>query len=538
MRNKWVQLGITAMAVSMLAGCISNETPPTSGGSTQEGGGGEAQAITYTFGRNIDSNADHFVKLQSQFNETLEDNRWTRLFHDELNVNITYSMISDSTAYNQKLKLAMASGGLPDVFQVQNKSDMRQLMEAGALEDLRPVYDEYASPLLKQMIEMESERVFEPASYKGGLYAIPMKMPSTNFFNHLWIREDWLTNLGLERPQSIEDVYAIAKAFTFDDPDQNGQNDTLGMQLDNGFLSNAKGFFWAFGAYPDGWVSKDGRAVSGVVQPEMKKPLQMLQQMFKEGLLDKEFGSKDNGKSMESVAAGKTGMFYGPHWSAFTAEKAIQNNPDARWIVVPLPGEGGKTVVPNLQIANDGFIAVKKGTPQPENIIRMFNLYVEKLFGENAEFDKYYSDSGVDYIWQIGPVYTLDSMLDLRAHQEIKQAMADGTTDQLKGVSAGFYANMEAGSWPMSMMFGPKDTPFAYVDQAYPDGVVWDAYMGAPTPTAVARGSSMDELILTTLTDIVLGRADADSGFDKMVQEWNTLGGEQMTKEVNDVLAE
>lgn len=169
-------------------------------------------------------------------------------------------------------------------------------------------------------------------------------------------------------------------------------------------------------------------------------------------------------------------------------------------------------------------------------MIKMFNLYVEALFGENADFNKYYGENGVDNIWQMSPIYTLDPMLDLKAYQEIKAALENGTTDQLGGTAAGFYANMKAGAWTFSMMFGPTDTPFAYVDQSYPDQIEWNAYLGAPTETQIARGSAMDELIVTSLTAIIMGKYDVDEGFDKMAAEWNRLGGEQVTAEVNALL--
>jgi len=336
----------------------------------------------------------------------------------------------------------------------------------------------------------------------------------------------------------MDDVYRIAKAFTQEDPDGNKLDDTLGLQIDKDFRYNMQGFFWGYGAYPHNgnWIEKDGKVVRGTVQEEMKKPLAQLQKMFNEGLLDMEFGSKDNAKSMESVVSGKTGMFYGPHWAAFTAEKSLANDPDVKWIVVPLPSETGSPVTIPLTISSDGYMVVKKGTPNPENLIKMFNVYVEVLFGEEADFSRYNSGDGVDNIWQMGPIYTLDPMQDVRGHQDIKQALKDGTTDQLTGVAAGFYKNMSEGMWSFNMMFGPEDTPFEFVDQSYPDQIMWNAYMGAPTPTEVTRGSSLDELVLTTLTSIIQGKTEVNKGFDDMVTEWRNLGGTQVEEEVNAVL--
>ncbi|MDI4648568.1 extracellular solute-binding protein [Cohnella hashimotonis] len=545
MRKKWALGSMAVMMAFGVAACSKSSDNSENKQSSSAASSGPAQTassdssgsspITYTFGRNIDPNSEPIKLLESQTGETLADNRWTRLFKEKLNVSVDYKMVTASPTYDQQFKLAMASNDLPDMFNVTSEADMKQLMDAGALEDLTDAYKQYGSELLKSIIEAETARVFEPVTKDGRIYAIPLKMPSTNGYNHLWIREDWLTKLGLERPKTMDDVYKIAKAFKEGDPDGNGKPDTFGLQIDNAFRNNMKGFFWGYGAdpSPDMWVERDGKAVRGFVQPEMKEPLAMLQTMYKEGIIDKEFGTKDNAKSMESVVSGKTGMFYGPHWSAFTIDKTIQNDPNAKWIVVPLPSKDGSPTKVSLTIGKDSYVAVKKGTKNPENLVKMFNVYVEALFGKDAEFSKYYGENGVENIWQMSPIYTLDPMIDLKAHQDIKAAIANGTTDSLGGTAAGFYANIKSGMWTFEMMFGPKDTPFAYVDQSYPDQIVWNAYLGAPTPTQITRGSSMDELIVTTLTAIIMGKTDADQGFDKMVAEWNKLGGDKVTQEVN-----
>ncbi|TLS50924.1 extracellular solute-binding protein [Paenibacillus antri] len=536
MANKLGLSLLAAATVFTMVGCTQGGGDSGTGTESSDSSG--TQSITYTFGRNFSATNENVAKLEAATGETLEDNRWTRLFKEQLGVTVKYQMLSDSTAYDQKFKLAMASADLPDIFQVTQAADMKQLMEAGAIEELGPLFETHGSDLLKSIVLSETDRVFEPATYDGKIYGIPMKMPSTNGYNHLWIREDWLTKLGLERPKTIDDVYKIAVAFAKNDPDGNGQADTFGLQIDNNFRYNMQGLFWAFGAYPLNWIEKDGKAVRGVVQPEMKDALNLLQKMYNEGLLDKEFGTKDNAKSMESVVSGKTGMFYGPHWMAYTAKKTVDNDPNAKWITVPLPTATGAPAAIPLKIAADGWMAVKKGTKSPENLIKMMNIHVEHLFGEKGDFTKYFTDSehGISDIWLMTPAYLLDPMIDLQAHLDIKKAIADGTTDQLTGSGKGFWELMQAGDWAIGMMFGPEDTPFDYVGQTYPDQVVWDAYLGAPTPTEIERGSSMDELVVTTLTSIIQNKTPVGEGFDNMVKEWNALGGEQVTKEVNEAL--
>ena len=71
----------------------------------------------------------------------------------------------------------------------------------------------------------------------------------------MFIRQDWLDNLGLKMPTTIEELKEVARAFTEDDPDGNGQNDTYGLAVDGvevltKSIGTLEGFFECFGLYP------------------------------------------------------------------------------------------------------------------------------------------------------------------------------------------------------------------------------------------------------------------------------------------------
>ena len=64
--------------------------------------------------------------------------------------------------------------------------------------------------------------------------------------NHaIVIRKDWLDNLGLEVPTTPEELLAVAEAFTYDDPDGNGVDDTYAINITSDaqrWLSHMWGF--------------------------------------------------------------------------------------------------------------------------------------------------------------------------------------------------------------------------------------------------------------------------------------------------------
>ena len=493
------------------------------------------EEITMEFGRDIDPNGSDAVAFAEK-GEPYTDNRWTRLFKEKLNVNIEYKLAVPGDQYNQQIKLALTSGDLPDYFKINVLSDYKQMIDAGVLADMTDTYEKYASPLLRQIIEKEGTNVYLPVTSDGKMYGIPRKMPSTNGYNHLWIRQDWLDNLNLKRPETMEDVLAIARAFTGEDPDGNGKKDTLGMRFDNDYIDTKKGIFWGFGAYPDFWLEKEGKAVYGSVQPEMKKAYGFLKTMYDENLIDREFATKDSTKSQEDIVGGKVGMTYGPHWEAGSFKQCKEMDPDAEWVAVTLPTEDDSPVKIPLTNAVEGVYVVSKDAKHPEALIKLLNAYVEAIFGESGDYGKYFSVEGVGAIWDLAPVGLLDPELDLQGHRDWKKAAEENNYDNLDGSGKAFYNFAKSGLTQYEYMFGPKDTPFAFVDATYPDQVIWNAYFGAPTLTQVTRGSSMDEFLDMTGVALITGQTDLDSGFDEMVEKWHSMGGDQVVKEINDVI--
>jgi putative aldouronate transport system substrate-binding protein len=536
-------LVLTVIGVlSIFAGCGSDKGTPQS---PRGGGGGGINPetglfkydppIEVSFGKNLDVNTDSLVRMERD-GEPYNNNRWIKYFREDVGVESKYYLTATGGDYNQKLLMAMSANDLPDIFGVYDLSQLKQLVEADAVADLTDAYRQYANDTLKEVIELEGKEIFNPVTFNGRMYAMPIKMPSTNGYNHCWVRQDWLDELGLERPKTMDDVKAIAKSFKQNYPGN------IGLMLNRDYLSESKGIFWAFGgqaSHRNYWsVSPDGSVVFSEVQDNMKGGLAWIRDMYAEGLINQEFATQDIAKAFEYVADNKCGIFFAPHWYGFRLYAAQTSlDPKANFVAVGLPtGTGQPTAVyaPNVF---DGTVAVRSGFPHPEAIVHLYNAYEEKLFGKNNDFDNFFSCETNDGVWSAGPLHALHPMVDLTPHRDIKAAVANGTTDQLTGAGKSFWKYITSGQRSYDYMFGPKDSCFTFVDATYPSIIVWNSYIGAPTETWAARWSSLREIIDTTYLKIIQGQINLNTGFDNMVKEWNALGGEQVTKEVNAIVS-
>lgn len=504
--------------------------------------------IEVTTARNLSDVVENNV-LGVLEGETFDDNRWTRVYEEQLGIKIKNEWVvkgnPDSDQYVQKMNVTLASGELPDFLAV-NAVQLKQLVESDMIEDMTELYEKYASPLTKDLLSQEGNGPFDAATFDGKLMAIPQVEPSIERSMFIWIRTDWLDKLGLQPPKTMADVLAISKAFTEGDPDGNSKPDTFGLGITKDLWGGAnalEGFMAGYKAYPNMWIEDaSGNLVFGSIQPEVKQALQSLQDMFKNGQIDKEFGIKDGGKVAEDITAGKIGMEYGEQWNSIWPLQLNKNNdPDAQWQAFPIVSENGDLPKVPQKFSTTKFFVVRKGAEHPEAVIKLFNLHLEKNWGESAEFDYYYAPKEAESVWQLSPVQPAPLKKNVTAYREIDAARKAGDFSVLKGEAKTIQEKIDlynSGSeegfavWGWERIYGPEGS-MGITDQYDKNNqFLIDKFVAAPTPTMVERKSTLEKLQDETFVKIILG--DPIDTFDKFVEDWKKLGGDQMTQEANE----
>jgi len=504
--------------------------------------------ISVSFVRNLSDVVENNV-LGVLPGETIEDNIWSRLYKDELGIDITYDWIvkgnPTSDQYLQKINVTLASGDLPDITPV-DATQLKQLAESDLIEDMTEWYDKYASPLTKQVLSQEGTSAFDAVTYDGKLMAIPQLESSIERSMFLWVRTDWLEKLKLDPPKTMDDVLKISKAFAEQDPDGNNAKDTFGLGLTKGLWGGAmglEGFVAGYNAYPNIWLEdSSGELKFGSIQPEMKKALGVLQQMYKDGQLDQEFGVKDGAKVSEQIAAGKIGMQYGEQWnSIWPLQLNRDNDPNAQWQAFPIVSETGDAPKVPLKFSTTRFFAVKKGSAHPEAVVKMFNLHLEKNWGETAEFDKYYAPPEAESVWQLSPVTPAPVYKNVDAFRAIDAARKANDFSTLVGEAKTIqeklemYASGDADGfalWGWERIYGEQGS-MGITDQYDKNKqFLQDKFVGAPTPTMVERKTTLEKMQNEVFVKIILG--ESVDKFDQFVADWKKLGGDDITKEVNE----
>ncbi len=263
---------------------------------------------------------------------------------DELNIDLTYVIIPTGEDGEAKINAAAAANDLPDLFQVVSaKNDSRgallQLVDLGLIapvEDLMPLMPERAK------LHYNDPLALDLVTFYDHQYGLPEPPPIPRR-EGLVIRKDWLDNLALRTPTTPEELFKVAKAFTEQDPDGNGKDDTYGF---GGFL-NGQGlgtrFDFLMGAYgvPGVWNFTDPAAFGlNVRSPEYPEAVAYFKSLVDAKVIDPDWATL---KRDDFRARWKQGTF-GIMWEDFAAltnksnyEPFDTNFPEAEWIPVAAP---------------------------------------------------------------------------------------------------------------------------------------------------------------------------------------------------------
>ena len=162
----------------------------------------------------------------------------------------------------------------------------------------------------------------------------------------LLVRKDWLDKLGLSVPKTTDELLAVMRAFTFDDPDGNGKNDTYGygaFQEINNYEAwpgrRLEPIFGAFGV--DGtWNMTTAGAGLNILKPEFFDAMTLLKQMVDEGIIDPNWLAYKKDDFRAAWKQGRFGIMREQNAAyAATANYAPfdKNFPDGEWIIIDPP---------------------------------------------------------------------------------------------------------------------------------------------------------------------------------------------------------
>ncbi|OPA74173.1 ABC transporter substrate-binding protein [Paenibacillus selenitireducens] len=430
----------------------------------------------------------------------------------EEKLNIEYEpMAIPSAQYNDKLLASIAANDLADITHYTGFPDPKFTMYAkqGAFLQLDELIKD------TKYIKDIPQEMWDYIKINGKIYGIPRPgYPA----RAVLVRKDWLDNLGLSIPKTLDEFYDVAVKFAKEDPDQNGKDDTVGMLLDQTIGWNLDPIYMAFDT-GNGWRKmEDNTLMNAVITPQRKEALTWLNKLYKAGGIDQNFTIMKGNQTWEKLESGKAGLFFAGHTNDYNRFVASLKkvDPKAELIMIRPPvgptgatgypgGTGffGQFVLPS-QIDKDKAkkaIELLDWEMSPEgNDLKKMGIegvhHTKNADGTITMIGDKYSEEGItNLIWQI-PNEPMGE-ISLNSPAEIVEAQRQNMT-------------------------GLKELD-----------VVSPAVTYIPSDAVSEKLGELDKIQREIAVKLIIGTEPIEA-FDKFVEEWKAKGGAELTKEVNE----
>lgn len=301
---------------------------------------------------------------------------------------------------DEKINAALASDSLADLVSLTNitNTTVRQAMASGQFWDVEPYLADY--PNLSKI----PEATLESAKIDGTLYGVPYQKPIARY--GVLVRQDWLDNLGLEEPHTIEELTEVARAFSEDDPDGNGQDDTVGFyDREESYLVGFRSLAGYFGAGQQFEVTDDGEVVPTFTTEPFMEAMEWYRSIHENGWMNEEFVTVQKQNQKDGIAQGKGGIVISGLFEAknfYEAALAADPQTPMKWALIndmtyddverrvltdTNGGMGGWLAVPRSQVTTEADLRVVLGFIDSLMDEEPFDLMTNGVEGVHYELD-------------------------------------------------------------------------------------------------------------------------------------------------------
>lgn len=514
--------------------------------------GAYPETITYTLGKMTSVNNSNMPE-----GDTYTDNAYTRYIKSVINVQNVDVFEANDTQYNTNVSMAISMNNLPDIMLVSSQDELEQLVEADMIEDLTDSFTNCLSDRVKEMYASYGDSLTQLVTFDGKIMALP-ETNITDGPNLVWLRKDWMDKLGLDAPETIDDVVKIVSEFIDKDPGGNGvsadgKSNTVGLVVDTevtGECGYSSEFlldiiFACFGAYPKQWIYDEfGEVVYGSVTDEARQALEYISGLYEQGIIDNDFLLRTSTNICELIENGQCGSFFGPWWAPNNPlVNAVNANPEADWQPYLIATDADGSTSYHSQNPCYKYVVVRKGYEHPEIAAKMISVMFDKVRFEctdDEEFANYYQlnveptarplSINVDYSDALSKCYTRieavlsgeseESELELlersyyEACREYIEYKSKKTDNSISTQWAAYMSRIGA----CSLLDSGKIN------------VVESLYFKT-SDTMKSRWWRLKEKEQEAYLKIICGAEDI-SYFDRFAEEWSEQGGSVITEEV------
>lgn len=492
----------------------------SSAAASSEAGSGERPTITFMV-------MDHYGKALG--NVGSEDVK--KAAEDYTGINVEFNWVANDS-YNDVLGVTlMDKANMPMVITLGSDltANVVQAAKDGAFWDLTEfLKDKEKYPNLAYM----SEDVAKAFTVNGQLVGIYRSRPIGR--NGLGYRADWAEKLGLAEPKTVEDIYNMMYAFTYDDPDGNGKDDTYGLCLCKytGPLDIIQTWF----GVGNQWVEKDGQLVPVHQTEEYMEALKWMKKMYDDGLVYRDWATRETNTWSDGVKNGECGMFLDVLdnsrriWDYFVNENIPSVTGEGLASMKLIGGiattEGGEPHTLATSGSGGCFLITKAGA-KTEADVEACLTYLDKMNDNPMKILADYGIEGRDHEIVDGHI------VDLLSTEEVQNKPAIGLNQTVP-----YIASPESLKELMTVEKSDRLIEEEALKLANEEIAVFNPAIGYLVSSNINAevGTDLKDILDRARTQYICGQLD-EKGLQDQFKVWEQRGGNDLIKEINELYA-
>ena len=291
-----------------------------------------------------------------------------------------------STEWDTKFSLMLSEDNLPDLVLSSHNTNSAMINNYGAQGYFLPI-NEYLDhmPNLKKFFEEHPEYKAFCTSTDGNIYMLaPYVDHKYEAIARTWIKRDWLENVGMDYPETIDEFYDVLVAFRDKDANGNGDpNDEIPLAFSSKYgRKMAHALMPAFGINCGGMTHqmyylpdvKDGKIYLNQTTENYKAYLTFLNKLWDENLLYHECYTIDIAGLREKIWNNEVGVYADGSGAYLTKDGTADHNYD---IVAGLTSEWNDKPFVGMMpaIADRSAFLVSSNTKHPEKVCEIIDFF-------------------------------------------------------------------------------------------------------------------------------------------------------------------
>lgn len=497
--------------------------------------GAYPELVTYTLAQISGANNSNLPE-----GDTYEDNAYTRYLRKMLNIQNDTVYMDTEERYSELVNILVKDQNLPDIMVVTDREILKELVENDLVEDLTEVFEKCTSSRIKEMYESYGDALLNSGKFNGRLMAVPETVIDHGP-NLLWLRKDWMEELGLEEPETLEDAFEIIDAFVQNRMGTEDGETPVGLACDTNLVGTTSSsysvdpVFDSFGANPQRWISQDGEIVYGSLTEETKEALDYLHKLYGRGILDRNFALRAPNNLRDLVVNGKCGAFFGLWWTPNNPlMESYEKNSEADWEPYYLQELADKNVYESFR--DNKYVVVRKGYEHPEIVMKIISVLFDytRYEAEDAREVNEYFALNVDPTARPLVINVDYNEATYQVTENIEAALNGNYPEgNLTAIEQSYY--QACSSYLSGKDYTAEDWA-AYKSRISAVGLLVDKHYTPAVRSYLddAGGEipqSLRQFETSTFIQIIMGEKPV-SYFETFVEQWYQQGGHELTQQI------